>query len=175
MSEFFGAQDRETLRCEIGTSLTAGPGSRWCWRAALRRSGGPAVVDQSAGEPAAIGGTVFANCVRCASVHVFVQSFCQRAARGGDSRTPLFFVAASACANISGGLCVRSGFGHGVEGAALATALAMTFSGVLCVSVWLDRHSAARPGRAQLSPRRIFCAGPSDTAGDGVAASGAVH
>ena len=72
----------------------------------------------------------------------------------GDSRTPLFFVAASACANIVVDYVFVAVLGMGVEGAALATALAMTFSGVLCVSyVWL-RIPLLRPGRAQLFPRR---------------------
>ena len=155
MSEFFGAQDRETLRCEIGTSLTAGLGFTLVLALLCGGLAGPLLRLTRVPESLLPSAALYLQIVCAALPFTFLYNLFASALRAvGDSRTPLFFVAASACANIVVDYVFVAVLGMGVEGAALATALAMTFSGVLCVSyVWL-RIPLLRPGRAQLFPRR---------------------
>lgn len=155
MSEFFGAQDRETLRCEIGTSLTTGLGFTLVLALLCGGLAGPLLRLTRVPESLLPSAALYLQIVCAALPFTFLYNLFASALRAvGDSRTPLFFVAASACANIVVDYVFVAVLGMGVEGAALATALAMTFSGVLCVSyVWL-RIPLLRPGRAQLFPRR---------------------
>ncbi len=154
MSEFFGAQDRETLKSEVGTSLTAGLAFTLVLVLACGLFAQPLLRLTQVPESLLPSATLYLQIVCAALPFSFLYNLFASALRAvGDSRTPLFFVAASACANIVVDYVFVVVLEMGVAGAALATALAMLFSGVLCTAyVWL-RIPLLRPGWAQLRPK----------------------
>lgn len=154
MSEFFGAQDRETLKGEVGTSLTAGLAFTLVLVLACGLFAQPLLRLTQVPESLLPSATLYLQIVCAALPFSFLYNLFASALRAvGDSRTPLFFVAASACANIVVDYVFVVVLEMGVAGAALATALAMIFSGVLCTAyVWL-RIPLLRPGWAQLRPK----------------------
>lgn len=154
MSEFFGAQDRETLKSEVGTSLIAGLAFTLVLVLACGLFAQPLLRLTQVPESLLPSATLYLQIVCAALPFSFLYNLFASALRAvGDSRTPLFFVAASACANIVVDYVFVVVLEMGVAGAALATALAMLFSGVLCTAyVWL-RIPLLRPGWAQLRPK----------------------
>lgn len=154
MSEFFGAQDRETLKSEVGTSLTAGLAFTLVLVLACGLFAQPLLRLTQVPESLLPSATLYLQIVCAALPFSFLYNLFASALRAvGDSRTPLLFVAASACANIVVDYVFVVVLEMGVAGAALATALAMMFSGVLCTAyVWL-RIPLLRPGWAQLRPK----------------------
>ena len=154
MSEFFGAQDRETLKSEVGTSLTAGLAFTLVLVLTCGLFAQPLLRLTQVPESLLPSATLYLQIVCAALPFSFLYNLFASALRAvGDSRTPLFFVAASACANIVVDYVFVVVLEMGVAGAALATALAMLFSGVLCTAyVWL-RIPLLRPGWAQLRPK----------------------
>ncbi|WP_367925992.1 MATE family efflux transporter [uncultured Ruthenibacterium sp.] len=154
MSEFFGAQDRETLRCEIGTSLTAGLAFTIALVLGCGLLAHPLLSLTRVPEDLLPSAALYLQIVCAALPFTFLYNLFASALRAvGDSRTPLFFVAASACANIIVDYVFVVVLDWGVQGAALATALAMTFSGVLCTGYVWFRIPLLRPGWSQLRPR----------------------
>ena len=154
MSEFFGAQDRETLKSEVGTSLTAGLAFTLVLVLACGLFAQPLLRLTQVPESLLPSATLYLQIVCAALPFSFLYNLFASALRAvGDSRTPLFFVAASACANIVVDYVFVVVLEMGVAGAALATALAMLFSGVLCTAYVWRRIPLLRPGWAQLRPK----------------------
>ena len=70
----------------------------------------------------------------------------------GDSRTPLVFLVMTVALNVALDLLFLSGFGMGVEGAALATVLGQLAAGLACLGYIRKRVPALHPRRSDLRP-----------------------
>lgn len=154
MSEFFGAGDEDTLRREVGTSLTAGGLFTLALALLCALLARPLLVLTRV--PDVLLGTAvdYLRIVCVGLLFTFLYNLFASALRAvGDARTPLLFLAGSALLNIAADLVFVIVLGWGVHGAAVATAMAEGVSAALCVGyVWL-RIPLLRPRRADLRPR----------------------
>lgn len=133
MSEYFGAKDYETLRKEIGTSMSVGilfsvGLSVICVllaRSFLTWINTPSEILHMA--------TSYLRIVFGGLVFTFLYNIYAATMRSiGDAKTPIYFLAFSAVLNMILDLLFIVKFNMGVEGAAIGTVLSQVISATLC-------------------------------------------
>ena len=134
MGNFFGAGDRENLQEEVRTTVTMG----LIFALAVMAAGIPlsgTIFRLMHVQPEALAdANTYLRVIFLSMPFTSLYNIYAAALRSiGDSRTPVRYLVISCIINMVMDLALVAGFGMGVLGAALATALAQGISAVLCI------------------------------------------
>jgi putative MATE family efflux protein len=134
ISQFFGAKDEERLRRTYATSMIFYLGAAVVVTVVGLLISKPLLVLLGTPDEILPGALSFLT-VSFAGITgmILYNSFAAFLRGVGDSKTPLFFLAISTALNIALDFLFIPGLGMGPEGVALATVIAQTVSGLLCL------------------------------------------
>ena len=150
-----GADDRKAAARDIGNSVTLFLGVSVALMVVLLCLVHPIVSVMSTPQEAAAGTQRYLTVCFIGIPFITAYNVISAIFRGlGDSRSPMYFIAAACAANIVFDYLFIGGMGLGAVGAALGTTLAQTLSVIISLIVILRRKSGIRLSRQDLRPYR---------------------
>lgn len=149
MSSQFGAGNYEQLSRQISTTLLSGCGFSIGFSVLTILVSEPLLRLIQVPKEVMPDALVYLRIIFIGILFTFIYNFLANTLRAlGDSKTPLYFLVASAILNVLGDLLFVAVFGWGVAGSAISTVLSEASSCLFLCVVYQEAGSAFVPGKA---------------------------